>query len=219
MPDTPGHVATNHDTEYSLSVEEAAQLYANAGHPRTLRTVQRYCASGHLDCVKAATTLGDKYFVSPQSVARHIAQIEELVALEANTTVRGMSRPDATQKSAVQMDDSQRHERPAETENNEERPQMSRDSERPPSRHNATGHEVLSSYVEQLKGEKDQLKDDIAFLKQQIHTKDEQISALLDRDRETNFLIQGLQQMLTPLLGAPRTKGDDENRPPVRYEQ
>jgi hypothetical protein len=37
-----------------------------------LRTLQRYCASGHLDCRKAATALGDKYFVTPQSVSRHI---------------------------------------------------------------------------------------------------------------------------------------------------
>lgn len=35
----------------------------------------------------------------------------------------------------------------------------------------------------------------------EIKIKNEQIAALLERDRETNFLIRGLQTMLTPLLG------------------
>jgi hypothetical protein len=56
--------------QYSLTIDEAAQRYAHAGHPRTLRTFQRYCASGHLDCVKAAPMLGDKYFVEPSPVSR-----------------------------------------------------------------------------------------------------------------------------------------------------
>src|SRR5580704_4573773 len=36
---------------------------------------------------------------------------------------------------------------------------------------------------------------------EEIKIKNEQIAALLERDRETNFLIRGLQTMLTPLLG------------------
>lgn len=95
MPDASRPVATSPDSPYSLTVEEAATLYARAGHARTLRTVQRYCASGHLDCVKAATMLGDKYYVEPESVARPIAQIEELIALDHRTSGPGLSRQDA----------------------------------------------------------------------------------------------------------------------------
>ena len=36
---------------------------------------------------------------------------------------------------------------------------------------------------------------------EEIKIKNEQIAALLERDRETNFLVRGLQTMLTPLLG------------------
>ncbi len=39
------------------------------------------------------------------------------------------------------------------------------------------------------------------FLRRQIDVKDTQIAALLERDKETNFLIRGLQTMLAPLLG------------------
>ncbi len=95
MPDEPRPAATDPDTEFSLSIEEVAVRYARAGHPRTFRTLQRYSASGHLDARKVATALGDKYLITPQSVARHIAQIAELVALQPATTGRGLSRPDA----------------------------------------------------------------------------------------------------------------------------
>jgi hypothetical protein len=73
-----------------------AERYERAGHPRTLRSLQRYCASGHLDARKIATSIGDKYLVTPQSVARHIAQIAELSELDAVATGRDMSRPVAT---------------------------------------------------------------------------------------------------------------------------
>ena len=88
--------ATATDTDFSLSLEEVAERYAQAGHARTLRSLQRYCAGGHIDARKIATTMGDKYLVTPQSVARHIAQIKEFAALEAVATFRDVSRPVAT---------------------------------------------------------------------------------------------------------------------------
>jgi hypothetical protein len=93
--DTPRLAATD-GVDYTLSIEEVSEHYARAGHPRTIRTLQRYCASGHLDAQKVATTLGDKYLVTPQSVARHIAQIQELSALANVATGRGGPRPVAS---------------------------------------------------------------------------------------------------------------------------
>jgi hypothetical protein len=91
-PDLSRLVATSGDTDFTLSLDEVGQLYAKAGHPRTLRTLQRYCASGHLEAQKVATALGDKYLVTPQSVARHVAQIEELGALDTVAAGRDVSR-------------------------------------------------------------------------------------------------------------------------------
>ena len=59
---------TNPDTNFTLSLEQAMDRYARAGHPRTIRSLQRYCTNGHLDAKKIATTLGDKYLVTPLSV-------------------------------------------------------------------------------------------------------------------------------------------------------
>jgi hypothetical protein len=84
--------ATDTDKDFSMSLEEAAELYARAGHARTVRSLQRYCVLCHLEARKIATMTGDKYLVTPQSVARHIAQIVELMQLDAVATGRDKSR-------------------------------------------------------------------------------------------------------------------------------
>lgn len=220
MPDTPGHVATNHDTVYSLTIDEAATLYAQAGHPRTPRSVQRYCASGHLDAIKEATTLGDKYFIEPQSVARHIAQIEELIALDNRTPSRDRSRQVGLQKYQESTRDEARQEpetvfgaSPSVAAANRDLRSIApaNDSVRPtetapevPSRLVATEDSGTSRYVVGLEREVERALEDRAFLHEQIKVKDTQIAALLERDRETNILVRGLQQMLSPLLGPVR---------------
>jgi hypothetical protein len=58
-------VATSDDTEHSLSVEQAAERYAFAGHPRTIRAIQRYCAKGDIACRRLETQFGVKYHDQP----------------------------------------------------------------------------------------------------------------------------------------------------------
>src|SRR5215212_3328770 len=76
MDDQPRPAATSPD-DYTLSIEDALSLYERAGLPRTPRTVQRYCANGHLDCRRVEIPYGEKYLITPASVAKHIAYIEE----------------------------------------------------------------------------------------------------------------------------------------------
>lgn len=49
------------------------------------------------------------------------------------------------------------------------------------------------------------MHDDRDFLRE-IETKDVQIAALLERDREINILFGSLQKMLAPLLRSPRAE-------------
>jgi len=230
MTDTRRPDATGPDYEYSLSIEAVADRYAAAGFPRTIRTLQRYCASGHIDAQKVATALGDKYFVAPYSVTRHLAQIAEMAQL---TGAVGVPRQDAaglspinraTFAGATRRDgfmsghdatnhDHLRHEwHDGARQNSDEPPPAPRlgatDGPRQgdvpdPTRPVATDPGLSPKYVEVLEREN-------AFLRDQVNKKDQQIEALLERDRETNFLVQGLQRMLAPLLGGPRT---DEQRP------
>src|SRR6202158_4980224 len=71
-------VATSPDTDFILSIDDALERYARAGLPRTPRSIQRYCAKGHLDCRRVETQFGEKYLISPASIDKHIAYIEEV---------------------------------------------------------------------------------------------------------------------------------------------
>ena len=163
-------VATSPDSEFTLTIDDALERYARAGLPRTPRSVQRYCAKGHLDCRRIETQFGEKYLISPASVDKHIAYIEEVRPV---ATGRDVPRQVATTVVAEESHGEPRQ--PAAT---------SPDLSRP----------VATEYVERLEGENE-------FLRGQIGVKDQTIAALLERDRETNHLIAGLQKMLTPLLG------------------
>ena len=173
MPsDTPRPVATSPD-QYSLTIEDAAVRYEHAGHPRTIRTIQRYCAKGHLDCLRQETSFGDKYMITPESVARHIAQIAEL----ASATGHDLSRQAATAVAAPIL--AQAVPLAATTS-----PDLSRQDA------------ANERYVARLESE-------VGFLREQVGAKDSQIRELTERSRETNVLIGGLQRMLSPLLGSP----------------
>ncbi len=182
--------ATMTGIDFTLSLEEVAERYAKAGHPRTLRSLQRYCANGHLDARKIATATGDKYLVTPQSVARHIAQVEELTPLETVATGRDMSRHVAT--SAPQ-------DIPSEAP-----PVAAQEAAAEPAKPRQEAAGELTRYVDQLEHQLEDACDEREFLREQINRKDKTIESLIERDRETNFLVRGLQEMLTPLLGGGR---------------
>jgi hypothetical protein len=168
------------DHQYSLSIEQTAELYAQAGHSRTIRAIQKYCALSKLDCHKVDTDTGEKYLVAPYSVERHIAYINEVRTV---ATSRDQTRTDATVRPLENKD-----ETPERAANRHEQP-----------RTDATVRGLDERYVTRL-------EDENTFLREQVVVKDTQIGALLERDKETNTLIHRLQAMLAPLLVAPKQK-------------
>ena len=175
------------DHQYTLSIEQAAELYAKAGHPRTPRAIQKYCALSKLDCHKVETETGEKYLVAPYSVDRHITYINE-VRTVANG--RDQTRTDA-------------NVRPME---NKDEPRRTNSPEQP--RTDAAVRGPEDRYVAVLEKENE-------FLRGQVSVKDTQIEALLERDKETNTLIHRLQAMLAPLLVAPKHKEPTEQASPA----
>jgi hypothetical protein len=175
------------DHEYTLSIDQTAELYAKAGHPRTPRAIQKYCALTKLDCHKVETETGEKYLVAPYSVERHISYINE-VRTVANG--REQSRPDA-------------NVRPL--ENKDKTAQQPAANSPEQSRTDASVRSSDDRYVTRLEGE-------VEFLREQIGTKDAQIKELTERSRETNVLIGGLQRLLAPLLSAPQQKDHRDHR-------
>jgi hypothetical protein len=65
-----------------------------------------------------------------------------------------------------------------------------------------------SRYVAHLERQLEVTRDERDFLREQIDRKDRTIEALIERDRETNHLVRGLQEMLTPLLGGGRRRDE-----------
>jgi hypothetical protein len=181
-------VATSDDSDFTLTIDDALERYARAGLPRTPRSIQRYCAKGHLQCRLIETEFGEKYLIAPTSVDKHIAYIEE-VRLTATS-------PDLSRHAATSRDLSRHVTTTAAPGGSTEDPRQ----EAP------TGSDMPRQaptvYVERLESENE-------FLRGQIGVKDDQIKDLTERARETNHLIAGLQKMLTPLLGRPEESQAD----------
>jgi len=216
--------ATGLDTEYSLTIDDAIERYAHAGHPRTPRSIQRYCANGHLECRRVETQFGEKYLISPASIAKHIAYIEEVRPVAPS---RDLSRPDGLGNAQRPSHD---NERPATTDYDNTRaiPHIAtppvavhshgdnRDDERQSAttRHDesrpvAPVPDLTGKYIQRLEGE-------VEFLRNEVSTKNAQIKELTERSRETNLLVGGLQRMLAPLLGTsnpfpPNPRFDDQS--------
>lgn len=120
MSEQPRPAAITDEHGYLLSVEEAADRYAAAGHPRTIRAIQKYCRRGDIESQKVETTYGERYLITPASIDRHIAmiiersqasgreqpppaasvramEVSQIPPTELGTPVRDQPRPDVTE--------------------------------------------------------------------------------------------------------------------------
>lgn len=165
------------DHEFTLSLGQVADLYADAGLPRTLRAIQKYCALGKLDARKTETETGEQWLVASYSVERHIAYINEV---RTAATTRAQTRTGTAVRTPETEDGKSLHT-PEQT------------------RTDAAVHATDDRYVQQL-------ESDNEFLRAQIGIKDQTIGALLERDKETNILLARLQDLLSPRLDHPRER-------------
>jgi hypothetical protein len=189
-PDTARPTAT----QYPLTLDDVSRLFDEAGLPRNVRTLQRYCAAGRLDCIKEETATGLAYFVDPISVERAIKQLAQLHGLtdEVRHTATSEETPHTVAHDAE----------PSPTLDTPRASAADRgsDAEIIPERQSAPEPDK-SGLVVVLERENAGLREQNEFFRHQIEVKDTQIGALLERDKETNYLVRGLQTMLAPLLG------------------
>jgi hypothetical protein len=188
--DTPRPVATSPDSDFILTIDEALERYGRAGLPRTPRSIQRYCAKGHLECRLIETPIGEKYMIAPASVDKHIAYIEEVSAnatgpdlTRQGATGRDISRPAGTEIGAQKIKEDIQEGSTGTDKSRQDAPDM--------------------EYVQQLEKRLVDKDGEIVFLRGEVSVKNDQIKDLTERARETNHLIGGLQRMLAPLLGRP----------------
>jgi hypothetical protein len=202
MPDEVRHDASDtarpSATRYTLSLDETAVRFVDAGLPRNIRSLQRYCAAGRLDCIKEETMSGLAYFVDPDSVERAITQLAQLHGItdevRHGAPVHDMSHRVVSEHQPRMVDDTARS---GAADRDNDTPEI-QERQSPP-------QPDVSQYVARIESEN-------VFLRDQIGVKDTQIAALLERDKETNFLIRGLQTMLAPLLGTGERTDPPEHR-------
>jgi hypothetical protein len=166
-----------------MTVEEAVARYAHLGHPRNPRSVRRFCQQGTIDCRKIRTSnFSELYLIDPASIDRHVKEITETFPIVP------LDMPAHDQPSPALAG----HDQPSP----DTKAEATHDA-----RYVALLEKVNVDQAEQLKTKDEQLK-----------IKDTQIAAMLERDRETNFLIRGLQTLLgLPDRSDPSTSRDISN--------
>lgn len=147
MSEQPRPVAPADEHGYLLSVEEAADRYAAAGHPRTIRAIQKYCRRGDLESQKVETTYGERYLITPASIDRHIAMIIE----RSQASGREQPRPAAVIRATDSLDSSQT-----------ETPEVVREQPRP------FAPEFQDRYIAHLEKENDFLREQNTVLLERV---------------------------------------------------
>lgn len=64
-------------SRYRLTIEEASQLFADAGVPRSQRTITRFCQLGDLDCLRVETEKNFKWLVDENSATKRIEGLKQ----------------------------------------------------------------------------------------------------------------------------------------------
>ncbi len=165
MDEQPRPAANGDEQAYTLTVHEAAALYEAAGYGRTMRAIQKYCARGDLDAIREQTTYGERFRITPVSVARHIEQIEQL----SQSHRREQTRSAAAVRATEIMGESDNGDGASVRE--QPRPDATNDR-----------------YVAQLESENVYLRAQNDKKDQQLERRDRQIEAMIERDQETNFV-------------------------------
>jgi len=133
---------------------------------------------------------------NPRSV-RRFCQHGKLLCVETQTdnfTKAYLIDPASVERHVREIEETYSRSRPAETGQD----RLSPANVRPPI--SASIAKTDDRYVELLEKVNAAQADEIKI-------KNEQITALLERGRETNVIIRGLQTMLSPLLGPPSDRG------------
>ncbi len=226
-PDTSGHsidppapppkasvTARSDITETDwLSVAEAAAYCTAKGLSRNIKTVRRwaYRSVSHPETAEVLAARQDtdidfRYVIERKSLDTKIAQELEFEAKAKRSDMSGHDRtsPDKPDESLAQNSlglrqraaaDTPAHDQVGEdmSDKNEAQKSAVAQQKNLPIENN-TGND--GGFLKDQLAEKDR---QIGKLHKQLERRDEQIMAMLERDRETNILIKGLQEALLPL--------------------
>jgi hypothetical protein len=165
-----------------VTLDVVSSAFEAQGLPRSLRTLQRYCGNGTLDCVKEATETGDTYFVHWRSVEPAITALKQLhQAKDAHrhaTTPVDMTAPVAPANEPLTQDI-----------NDGLRPTVSDTDAAGEQGSTGPSQPDMSGYVAQLEKRLDEKDDEIGFLREELVDRRGQI-------RDMKAIIDGQNQLL-----------------------
>jgi hypothetical protein len=95
-------------SKYTMTVEDASRLFSSAGVPRSPRTIDRYCKSGHLVCMKIETERNEKYLITQDSVTERITELQQVIPTGHVQTEHDTSRHVETQPDMSRHDETPR---------------------------------------------------------------------------------------------------------------
>ncbi|MFY0609959.1 MAG: hypothetical protein JXQ99_00425 [Hyphomicrobiaceae bacterium] len=176
-----------------VTLDVVSQRFIAAGLPRSIRTLQRYCANGTLDCVKEVTDTGDTYFVTETSIAPAIKSLRQLH--EAKKQQRqGATEPVVSDDVApaiapIELDD---HVGPRPTETDD-------DAQKTRERHGASNDD-MSDAVAQLKERLSEKDEEIAFLREELIDRRGQIKDMKGIIDGQNQLLEVIQRNVAPIF-------------------
>ncbi len=162
------------DSEW-LEIDQTVQMLREKGITRTVRSIQRYCSKNKLNCNLTPTENGVRYLIERNSVERFVERHNQTlpsVHFGSQDTVQPDQQENPT---GVDMDSGQAPE-----------PGMA-----DPSNNGVHLETVLSMKDQQI----DLLSRQLEVANRQLEVKDDLLASLVERDHETNVLIQNLQRM------------------------
>lgn len=208
-----------------MTVQEAVTYCMSKGLPRTAKTVRKWAqrsieaveGSGEIAVQRQDTENGFRWLIGRDSLDVKIDQEKELIlrneeehwgantAEQVRTGLHLFEQVGTGADVFTQVPINEQANEPVRTHENTSEPV-------------STGAHIESKEIVSL------LKKQLERAEHQLDVKDKQIDALLERDRETNILIQGLQTSLTGVVNAlPSGRRDERHEahhfPPQQKEQ
>ena len=211
MPDTSGHVATRRDDLHTLTLRELEGKIIQAGIVMSRRQIMRHCKAGTFDAQKLpATNNVEEWFIAPASVEKGIADIKTLQALRSrrDATRRDMSDTDKVGTAGQMNPNTSGHDA------------IRRDvSENGTRDDRGEAEPDTSRYVAQLETRIEEKDLVIGMLRGELAHRNEEIIRRNERERETNILIRGLQNLVLRLQAPSAPAADVLDDDPAMVER
>jgi len=201
MPDAASHGTPQHDNDglrHTMSLKEVEAALLAAGVPRSHRHIVRLCQSGAFDAAKRPGATGDEWFIAPQSVPKVIGDLRAIEEARARH-----SQPEHATSGHVSQEKFHNHDTDAAGQSTPQ-PALSA----PKVEQLSPTEPAMPAYVLQLETRIKEKDEVIGMLRGELVQRNEEIVRRNERERETNILIRGLQNLVLRLQPGATSSAD-----------